>query len=93
MTKIELAQAIASQTYIEQADVLLIIDTLTEVIKSTVANNEDIFIRGFGTFKTKHCATRQARDIRRNQTIIIPAHKIPYLKISKEFAQLLKDKK
>lgn len=90
MTKAQLATAIAHQTGQDQADILQTIDALTESIKSTVAENESIFIRGFGTFIPKHRPTRKARDIKRNTTIVIEAHTFPFFKTSKEFANQVK---
>lgn len=90
MTKIELAKEIASKTGLNTKDVLVIVENLMETIKTSMANGEEIFLRGFGSFIIKHRANKTARDISKNTTVIIPAHDIPGFKPAKEFMDKVK---
>lgn len=85
MTKKELIETVASQTGISISDTASTIEAFISAIKTNVAVGKPIFIRGFGTFKTVTKAERKARDIKKNEEIVIPARKVPTFKISKNF--------
>ena len=90
MTKIEIVREIASKTGLPTKDVLVIVESLMESIKSSMAEGEEIFLRGFGSFIIKRRAEKTARNISKNTTVIIPAHDIPAFKPAKEFMDKLK---
>jgi len=90
MTKAELAKEIASKTGLDKKDVLIIVESLMETIKTSMADGEEVFLRGFGSFIIKHRADKTARNISKNTTVIIPAHDIPAFKPAKEFMDKLK---
>ena len=90
MTKIELVREIASKTGLENKDVLVIVESLMETIKTSMAQGEEVFLRGFGSFIIKHRADKTARNISKNTTVIIPAHDIPSFRPAREFMEKLK---
>ena len=90
MTKIEIVREIASKTGLEKKDVLVIVESLMETIKTSMTNGEEVFLRGFGSFIIKHRADKTARNISKNTTIIVPAHDIPVFKPAKEFMDQVK---
>jgi DNA-binding protein HU-beta len=51
-----------------------------------------VFLRGFGSFKIKQRAEKTGRNISKNTTMIIPAHKVPVFKPSKAFVNQVKEK-
>ena len=62
-----------------------------EVIKDNmVNNNENVYMRGFGSFIVKQRAEKTARNISKNTTLVIPAHNIPQFKPAKSFLQRMK---
>lgn len=85
MTKIEIVREIASKTGLDKKDVMVIVESMMETIKTSMADGEEIFLRGFGSFIIKHRADKTARNISKNTTVIIPAHDIPAFKPAKEF--------
>ena len=85
MTKIEIVREIASKTGLPTKDVLVIVESMMETIKTSMTNGEEVFLRGFGSFIIKHRADKTARNISKNTTVIIPAHDIPTFKPAKEF--------
>jgi len=85
MTKIEIVREIASKTGLPTKDVLVIVESMMETIKTSMINGEEVFLRGFGSFIIKRRADKTARNISKNTTIIIPAHDIPAFKPAKEF--------
>ena len=85
MTKIEIVRQIASKTGLPTKDVLVIVESMMETIKTSMINGEEVFMRGFGSFIIKRRAEKTARNISKNTTVIIPAHDIPAFKPAKEF--------
>jgi len=85
MTKIEIVREIASKTGLPTKDVMVIVESLMETIKTSMTDGEEVFLRGFGSFIIKHRADKTARNISKNTTVIIPAHDIPAFKPAKEF--------
>tara|TARA_B100000214_G_C23889038_1_gene590908 strand:- start:143 stop:460 length:318 start_codon:yes stop_codon:yes gene_type:complete len=92
MTKAELVSKISEVTGIEKLTALAVLESCMEEIKTSVANNESVFLRGFGTFKPKKRAKKTGRNIKKNTAIIIPEHYIPSFKPSKVFTSKVKEK-
>lgn len=90
MTKIEIVREIASKTGLPTKDVLVIVESMMETIKTSMTNGEEVFMRGFGSFIIKRRAEKTARNISKNTTVIIPAHDIPAFKPAKEFMDQVK---
>ena len=90
MTKAEIVNEIAKKTGIEKAVVLASVESFMEVVKTSLANHEPVYLRGFGSFIIKHRAEKTARNISKNTTMIIPAHNIPAFRPAKSFVEKLK---
>lgn len=90
MTKAEIVSEIASKTGIDKREVLMVVESLMDTIKTTMANGEEVFLRGFGSFIIKRRAEKTARNISKNTTMIVPAHNIPAFKPAKEFQEKVK---
>ena len=85
MTKAEIVNEIAGKTGIEKKDVLKTIEAFMEVVKESLSKEENVYLRGFGSFILKKRAQKTARNISKNTTIIIPEHNIPAFKPAKTF--------
>ena len=90
MTKTEIVSEIASKTGIDKREVLMVVESLMDTIKTTMTNGEEVFLRGFGSFIIKRRAEKTARNISKNTTMIVPAHNIPAFKPAKEFQEKVK---
>ena len=90
MTKTEIVSEIASKTGIDKREVLMVVESLMDTIKTTMTNGEEVFLRGFGSFIIKRRAEKTARNISKNTTMIVPAHNIPAFKPAKEFLEKVK---
>ena len=90
MTKAELVSKIAEKTGIEKLTTLAVMESMMKEIKHSISVNESVFLRGFGTFKPKKRAEKTGRNIKKNTTIIIPAHHIPAFKPAKVFVEKIK---
>ena len=85
MTKAEIVTEIAGKTGIEKKDVLNTIEAFMEVVKESLTREENVYLRGFGSFIVKKRAQKTARNISKNTTIINPEHNIPAFKPAKTF--------
>ena len=90
MTKAEIVSEIASKTGIDKREVLMVVESLMDTIKTTMTNGEEVFLRGFGSFIIKRRAEKTARNISKNTKMIVPAHNIPAFKPAKEFLEKVK---
>ena len=85
MTKADIVKEIANKTGIDSKVVLQTIEAFMTIVKEQMANEENIYLRGFGSFIIRQRAAKTARNISRNTTLIIPAHNIPAFKPAKSF--------
>lgn len=90
MTKADIVNEIAKNTGIDKAAVLKTVEAFMDTVKDSLAKNENVYLRGFGSFVVKQRAEKTARNISKNTTIIIPAHNIPSFKPSKSFMSVVK---
>jgi DNA-binding protein HU-beta len=89
MTKAELVSEISKTTGLDKTSVLSTVEMFMEVVKNSLSNGENVYLRGFGTFQIKERAEKTARNISKNTAIIIPAHNIPQFKPANEFKESL----
>ncbi|TXI83253.1 MAG: integration host factor subunit beta [Crocinitomicaceae bacterium] len=92
MTKADIVAEIAVETGVERNDVQKTVEAFMTSIKSALAKNENVYLRGFGSFIVKERAEKTGRNISKNTTIIIPAHNIPSFKPAKTFVDEVKNK-
>ena len=85
MTKADIVNEISKKTGIDKATVLITVEAFMETVKTSLANDENVYLRGFGSFIVKKRAQKTARNISRNTTLIIPEHNIPAFKPAKTF--------
>lgn len=90
MTKAEIVTEISKTTGLDKEVVLATVEKFMEVVKDTLAHGENVYLRGFGSFIIKERAAKTARNISKNTTLLIPAHRIPAFKPSKIFMSEVK---
>ena len=72
------------------ASVLETVEKFMDTVKDSLANGENVYLRGFGSFIVKTRSQKTARNISKNTVIIIPEHKIPAFKPAKVFMDQVK---
>ena len=77
MTKADIVSEISKSTGIDKQTVLASVESFMDIVKSSLAQGENVYLRGFGSFVIK--------KISKNTTIIIPEHNIPSFKPAKTF--------
>lgn len=90
MTKAEIVNEVAKSTGIEKVAVQTVVEAFMESVKDSLAKENPVYLRGFGSFIIKRRAEKAARNITKNTTLTIPAHNIPAFKPSKTFVAAVK---
>ena len=90
MTKADIVNEISKTTGIEKVTVQITVEAFMETVKDSLVKDKNVDLRGFGSFIVKRRAKKTARNISKNTTIIIPAHKIPAFKPAKTFVNEVK---
>jgi DNA-binding protein HU-beta len=90
MTKSDIVSKVAKSTGVERITVQKTVEAFMESLKSSLAKNENVYLRGFGSFIVKKRAQKTARNISKNTTLIIPEHFIPAFKPAKVFLSEVK---
>ncbi len=91
MTKAEIISLVSSQTGNDNVMVKKIVESFMTNIKASLANNKNVYLRGFGSFLVVKKAKKTARDIRKNKSVIIPEHYAPKFKPVKSFIDEVKE--
>ncbi len=91
MTKADLISAISSETGTDKVIVRKVLESFTENVKKSLTNNNNVYLRGFGSFIVVKKAQKTARDIRKNTKVIIPEHFAPKFKPVKSFVDSVKE--
>lgn len=91
MTKAEIVNQIARKTGVEKMACIAIVEELMNVIKGSLTEGENVYLRGFGSFIVRKRAEKTGRNISKNTTVIIPAHNIPAFKPAKSFMTEVKN--
>jgi len=93
MTKAELIAQISEQTGVDKITISAVVESFMENVKGSLINNEEnVYLRGFGSFIVKERAAKTGRNISKNTTIEIPAHNVPMFKPAKEFLDDMAEK-
>ena len=90
MTKADIVNEIAKSTGVEKVLVQTIVEAFMENVRNSLIDNNNVYLRGFGSFIIKKRAQKVARNISKNTTITIPEHNIPAYKPSKSFVAKVK---
>ena len=91
MTKADVINEIAEKTGVDKADVTASVEAFFSVVKNSMANGNNIYIRGFGSFINKKRKKKIARNISRNTALVIDEHYIPSFKPAKIFINKIKN--
>lgn len=90
MTKAELVSAVALKTGYAKNDIARIVDAAMSSVEESMAEGENVYLRGFGSFTIKTRKQKVARNILKKTSLIVPEHNVPTFKPSKEFINKLK---
>ncbi|HLC69715.1 MAG TPA: HU family DNA-binding protein [Patescibacteria group bacterium] len=91
MNKAELAQALAEKLNVSKREAEDMLNTLVDLITSTLKKGDEVVLTGFGAFSVKMRAARTGVNPQNpSQKIQIPAVKVPKFKAGKALKDSLK---
>lgn len=91
VTKADIINEIAEKTGVDKADVTASVEAFFSVVKNSMSNGNNIYIRGFGSFINKKRKKKIARNISRNTALVIDEHYVPSFKPAKIFVNKIKN--
>ena len=90
MTKSALVELLAEKNQnFTKKQVEFIINEVFKQIKTALKNNDNVEIRGFGSFKFREKSEKIGRNPRTGEQLTIPPKKIPYFKPGKDLKESL----
>ncbi len=72
LTKIDIVETVAEQNGYTKVRSFEVVETLLEIIKSTLESGEDIMISGFGKFRVKKKKERMGRNVAIREAMMLP---------------------
>lgn len=87
LTKNATVEKVQSELNFLKNESIEIVDSLLEIIKSTLESGEDVLISGFGKFCVKDKNERKGRNPATGETAILPARRIVTFKWSKKLRE------
>ena len=90
MTKADIVKEVSKSTGIEANTVMAVVEGFMEAVKGSLAKENNVYLRGFGTFEVKTRKQKTARNIAKNTTVVIPEHKVPAFKSCPDFKSQVK---
>jgi len=82
LTKIQIVESIQNQTGFPKNRSSEIVETLLEIIKSTLTSGEDVLVSGFGKFCVKEKNERKGRNPATGEDMMLDPRKVVTFKCS-----------
>ena len=82
LTKAQMVESIQNQTGLPRNRSSEIVETLLEIIKSTLESGEDVLISGFGKFSVNEKKARRGRNPSTGEDMMLEARKVVTFKCS-----------
>jgi nucleoid DNA-binding protein len=87
MTKIDIINRVAEQTGLPKQDADLAVETIISLIKDSLADDESVILRRFGSFQTREKNPRIGRNPKTGEEAEISARKVVRFKAGKRFKE------
>ena len=82
LTKIQIVESIRNQTGFPKNRSFQIVETLLEIIKSTLASGEDVLFSGFGKFCVREKRERKGRNPATGDAMMLSSRRVVTFKCS-----------
>lgn len=76
MTKTDIAEKVRDKLGFQRKDSVELVESVLEIMKSTLESGEDIKISGFGNFKVRKKAARQGRNPQTAERIVLAGRSV-----------------
>ena len=80
ITKQTIVEKIAEKNNLSNSEAKDTIETLLEIMKSTLASGEDIMVSGFGKFQVNEKAPRKGRNPATGETMVLDKRRVVIFK-------------
>lgn len=67
----------------------IVVETVFDSIKNSLAKGEKVEIRGFGNFRLRQRKPRKARNPKTGESVEVPAKRVPFFKVGKELKEMV----
>ena len=90
MTKAQLIEAMSQKvTHLTKRQTEMIVNTIFNSIRQSLAGGGKIEIRGFGSFKLRSRRMREGRNPKTGSQVHVPAKRVPFFKAGKELKEIV----
>jgi len=93
ITKALLVDSVYNRSNLQKQQSILIVDSLLEIIKRTLASGEDVMITGFGKFIVNEKDSRKGRNPQTGNDLQLDARRVVIFKCSGILRKKLNNKK
>jgi DNA-binding protein HU-beta len=90
MTKNDVATEISKKTGLTEDQSALAVNAFMQVVRDSMQEGKNIYLRGFGTFLLKKRAAKVAQDINKGTPIQLPARNVPAFKPCIDFKKSIR---
>ena len=91
LTKTQIVSKIQDYLGYSQKESTEVLETLLEIMKQTLENDEDVLISGFGKFCVKGKNERKGRNPATNSEMILPKRRVVTFRCSRKLRDLVND--
>lgn len=88
-TKASLVDAIYEKVDKNKAEVKDLVEEMLELMKSAIKKDHALMLTGFGKFEVYNKPTRNGRNPKTSQMIVLPARKVLSFRMSRKFREEL----
>ncbi len=90
MTKADLIEKLAEKApQLSRRQAELVVNTIFDSIRDSLKRGEKTEIRGFGSFRLRHRHTKEGRNPKTGESVLVPEKRMPFFKAGKEIKELL----
>jgi len=89
LTKSQIVDALVKQIGFSKRASAETVETLLEIIKSTLASGDDVLVSGFGKFCVKEKAERRGRNPATNEPMMLAGRKVVTFKCAGKLREII----
>lgn len=89
LTKSQIIEEISNKNGFTKKNSIQIMETLLDIIKSTLESGDDVLISGFGKFCIKKKKERKGRNPATGDDMMLPARKVVTFKCSSKLRDMI----
>ncbi|MEK6680469.1 MAG: integration host factor subunit beta [Nitrospirota bacterium] len=90
MTKAELIEKVSEKIQgLTKKQTEVIVNSIFDSIKESLAKGNKIEIRGFGSFRIRQRRQRDGRNPKTGVSVSVPAKRVPFFKAGKELKEIV----